>query len=106
MHKICIKDPAVVSLVFVGIFVPFVLRAYPRRCPTPPATLARMRDYRQAGAGERRAEIVASFGDAQIVKHYDGRLEICGGSDQEKSLAHDWMKKFLTTTPLTVQRIR
>ncbi len=65
-----------------------------------------MKDHWPAIAGEHRAEIVAIFGDAQIVKHLDGRLEICGGSDQDKFHAHDWMKKFLSFTPLTVQRIR
>jgi len=65
-----------------------------------------MKHHRPADAGECRAEIVARFGDAQIVKHLDGRLEICGGSDQDKFQAHDWMRKFLAVAPLTVQRIR
>ena len=30
--------------------------------------------------------------DAQIVKHLDGRLEIRGGSDQDKFRARDWME--------------
>lgn len=61
--------------------------------------------FRHAASAAPDTELVASFGDAQIVKHHDGRLEIRGGSDQEKFQAHDWMKKFLSVTPLTVQRI-
>ncbi|HMP81715.1 MAG TPA: hypothetical protein PKA41_03295 [Verrucomicrobiota bacterium] len=65
-----------------------------------------MNDHLSSSVEARRIELVATFGDAQIVKHLDGRLELRGGSDQDKFQAHDWMKKFLATTPLTVQRIR
>jgi len=50
---------------------------------------------------------IASFGDAQIVKHLDGKLEIRGGTEQEKTQAHDWMKQFnIQSKPLTLRRVR
>jgi hypothetical protein len=51
-------------------------------------------------------ELIAMFGEAQILKHLDGRLEIRGGTDAEKALAHAWMKQFLTPNPLTLQRLK
>ena len=58
------------------------------------------------GIPERaREEQVASFGGAQILKHLDGKLEIRGGTEQEKAQAHAWMRRFLTKGPLTVRRI-
>ena len=38
--------------------------------------------------------LVASFGGAQILKHLNGKLEIRGGSEEEKAQAHDWMRHF------------
>jgi len=56
-------------------------------------------------AERAREELVASFGGAQIVKHLDGKLEIRGGTEHEKTQAHDWMRQFLTRGPLTVRRV-
>ena len=53
-----------------------------------------------------RDEIMATFGGAEIVKRPDGRLEIRGGSEQEKAQAHDWMKLFLAQGQLTLKRVR
>ena len=53
-----------------------------------------------------RVELIASFGDAQIVKHHDGELEIRGGTEQEKTQARAWIKQFLTQAPLTIRRGR
>ena len=51
-------------------------------------------------------ELVASFGGAELVKHLDGTLEIRGGTEQEKTQAHAWMKQFLTQGRLTLRRVR
>jgi hypothetical protein len=51
-------------------------------------------------------EVIATFGGAEIVKRPEGRLDIRGGTEQEKAQAHDWMKQFLTQGPLTVKRLR
>lgn len=48
--------------------------------------------------------LVASFGGAQILKHLHGKLEIRGGTEDEKAQAHDWMRRFLTAWPLTIRR--
>ena len=50
-------------------------------------------------------EVKAGLGGAEIVKYLGGKLEIRGGTEQEKTQAHDWMKQFLTQGPLTVRRI-
>ena len=52
-----------------------------------------------------RVELIARFGEARLVKLLDGKLEIRGGTEQEKTQAHDWMKQFLTQGPLTVRRV-
>jgi hypothetical protein len=42
------------------------------------------------GISERAPEgLIAGFGGAEIVEHLDGRLEIRGGTEQEKAQAHD-----------------
>ncbi len=44
-------------------------------------------------------ELIASFGDAEIVKqHLDGRLEIRGGTEEERARARVWMRQFLVKT--------
>ena len=48
--------------------------------------------------------LIASFGGAQILKHLNGKLEIRGGTEDEKAQAHDWMRRFLTSWPLTIRR--
>ena len=53
-----------------------------------------------------KVELISSFGGAEIVKDLDGKLEIRGGNEQERTQAHDWMKQFLNTGPLTVRRVR
>ncbi len=59
------------------------------------------------GASLRQdVELVATFGGAEIVKHPDGTLEIRGGTEQEKTQAHAWMKQFLTQGRLTLRRVR
>jgi hypothetical protein len=48
--------------------------------------------------------LIASFGGAQILKHLNGKLEIRGGTEDEKAQAHDWMRRFLTSWPLTIRK--
>jgi hypothetical protein len=48
--------------------------------------------------------LIASFGDAQFLKHLNGKLEIRGGTEDDKALAHDWMRHFLTSWPLTIRK--
>ena len=51
-------------------------------------------------------EVLASFGEASIVKHLNGKLEITGGTAQERAEASQWMRQFLQRGPGTVQRLR
>jgi hypothetical protein len=52
-------------------------------------------------------ELIASLGDAQIVKHLDGKVEIRGGTEQNRADAHAWMKQFnVQSAPLTLRRVR
>jgi len=52
-------------------------------------------------------EVIAMFGEARLVKHLDGRLEIVGGSEQDRADAHAWMKQFnIQSAPLTLRRAR
>lgn len=43
----------------------------------------------------RQFEVIAIFGQAQLVKRLDGRLEIPGGADDDRSQGREWMEMFL-----------
>lgn len=45
------------------------------------------------------AELIASFGGAQILKSLSGKLEIRGGTPEERTQAQTWMDTFLTQKP-------
>ena len=40
-------------------------------------------------------ELIASFGEAQIVRARDDKFEIRGGSAEEQVRAREWMEMFL-----------
>jgi hypothetical protein len=39
-------------------------------------------------------EVVATWGQAQLIKYLDGKLELRGGSVQEHAEAREWMSLF------------
>jgi hypothetical protein len=39
-------------------------------------------------------EVVAAWGDAKLVKYLDGRVELRGGSQQDRGEAREWMSLF------------
>jgi hypothetical protein len=39
-------------------------------------------------------EVIASWGGAKLVKHWDGRLELRGGSREEVGEAREWLSLF------------
>jgi hypothetical protein len=41
------------------------------------------------------SEIIAVFGDAQIVKHLNGALQLRGGSVEDQRAAREWADKFM-----------
>lgn len=58
-------------------------------CPPLPATIARM-NYELKDEGE----VIASWGEAKLVKHLDGKLELKGGSKEEHGEAKEWLSLF------------
>ena len=66
----------------------------PMACP-PPNTLPPMQNRRSESDRLAETEILASFGEAKIVKHLDGRLEIVGGTPEERDEVSVWMRQFL-----------
>ena len=40
-------------------------------------------------------EIMAYFGQARLVKYLDGRLELVGGSEEDRKAARKWIGFFL-----------
>ena len=39
-------------------------------------------------------EVVASWGDAQLIKYLNGRSELRGGSKEDRAEAREWMSLF------------
>jgi hypothetical protein len=52
------------------------------------------RYYRKAAPPSE--ELIASFGEARLVKTSDGKLEINGGSPTDRTEAEVWVSRFLT----------
>ena len=40
-------------------------------------------------------EVIASWGEAQLIKYLDGRLELKGGSKEDRIEAREWISMFL-----------
>ena len=38
--------------------------------------------------------VVASWGEAKLVKHLDGKLELRGGSKEDRGEAREWISMF------------
>ncbi len=45
-------------------------------------------------------ELIASFGEAQLVKTLDGKIELRGGSPDDRARAREWMDRFLAPPKL------
>ena len=41
-------------------------------------------------------EVVASWGEARLMKYLDGKLVLRGGSKEDRQAAHEWISMFLT----------
>ena len=39
-------------------------------------------------------EVVAAWGQAQLIRYRDGKTELRGGSEQERAEAREWMSMF------------
>ena len=51
-----------------------------------------MRRYSDEGAPDT---LLAGFGDARLMHHLDGRLELVGGTELDRTTALDWLRRFL-----------
>ncbi len=40
-------------------------------------------------------QLVASFGDAKLVRRLDGRMELKGGTPDDRTAAKEWISLFL-----------
>ena len=43
---------------------------------------------------KNEGELIASWGEARLIKYLDGKTELKGGSDQDRSEAREWMSLF------------
>jgi len=41
-----------------------------------------------------KGEVVASWGQARLVKYLDGKVELKGGSKEDRLAAHEWISLF------------
>ena len=46
-------------------------------------------------------ELIARFGGARLVKHLDGKLELIGGSPEDRAAAHKWLSQFPPNPTIT-----
>jgi len=44
--------------------------------------------------GRNEGEVIAVWGGAKLVKHWNGRLELKGGSREEVGEAREWLSLF------------
>jgi hypothetical protein len=42
-----------------------------------------------------RGELIASWGEAELVRHLDGHYELRGGSPEDRQAAREWINMFL-----------
>lgn len=40
-------------------------------------------------------EVLAYFGKARLVKKLDGKLELIGGTDEDRTAAREWISMFM-----------
>ena len=45
-------------------------------------------------ANEDQGELIASWGEARLVKYLDGKCELKGGSKEDRGEAREWMSMF------------
>ena len=43
----------------------------------------------------KQTELIASFGAAKLVQRLDGKMQIQGGSEEDREAAREWVRQFL-----------
>ena len=61
---------------------------------TKPTNILTMRDFFPGSTGNQ-TEVVATFGQAKLMKNLDGKLELIGGSKDDRLAAHEWISLFM-----------
>jgi hypothetical protein len=41
-----------------------------------------------------KGEVIASWGEAQLIRYLDGKTELRGGSKEDRQAAHEWISLF------------
>lgn len=54
-----------------------------------------MKLNRLAWLKEDQGELIATFGDARLVKCLDGKIKLLGGSPDDRTAAREWCSLFL-----------
>jgi hypothetical protein len=44
---------------------------------------------------QAESNVLASFGDARLVKHLNGTVELRGGSEEDQQAAREWLRQFM-----------
>jgi len=52
-----------------------------------------------------KTEVIAVFGDAQLVKNVDGRVELRGGSVEDQRAAGAWLRTFMPEVAAALPRL-
>jgi hypothetical protein len=59
-----------------------------------PALYARCMKMKFFTPFEDRGEVVATWGEAQLIRYLDGRTELRGGSKEDRLAAQEWISLF------------
>jgi hypothetical protein len=53
---------------------------------------------------QTEAEVLAVFGDAKLMKHMNGKVELRGGTAEDQRAAREWVEKFMPQIEATLPR--
>ena len=60
-----------------------------------PSHTAAMKHRFHELAAAREGQVIGLFGEARLIRHLDGRLDLVGGSAADREEAKAWAKRFL-----------
>jgi len=72
----------------------FKILGYPSQCLTFPDRLAGMKNRLEERRLEERAEVLALFGEARVLR-IKGRIHLRGGSMADRMEALEWLSMFM-----------